>query len=75
MSGRAMKREHGVGRRTIIKALSSDWPERRAARAPSQAVSTLPRLSSSPTPRRWATLRVVPEEQPWMRMMGAWLCS
>jgi transposase len=29
MSGRAMERKHGVGRRTIIKALSSAWPEPR----------------------------------------------
>jgi transposase len=26
MSGRAMERKHGVGRRTIIKAVSSAWP-------------------------------------------------
>jgi transposase len=29
MSGRAIERKHGVGRRTIIKALSSAWPEPR----------------------------------------------
>jgi transposase len=29
MSGREMERKHGVGRRTIIKALSSAWPEPR----------------------------------------------
>ena len=29
MPGRAMERKHGVGRRTIIKALSSAWPEPR----------------------------------------------
>lgn len=29
MSGRAMERKHGVGRRTIIKALASAWPEPR----------------------------------------------
>ena len=29
MSGRAIERKYGVGRRTIIKALSSAWPEPR----------------------------------------------
>jgi len=29
MPGRAIERKHGVGRRTIIKALSSAWPEPR----------------------------------------------
>jgi transposase len=29
MSGRALERKHGVGRRTVIKALSSAWPEQR----------------------------------------------
>jgi transposase len=34
MSGRAMERKHGVGRRTIIKALSSAWPEPRKKQPP-----------------------------------------
>jgi hypothetical protein len=29
MSARAIERKHGVGRRTIVKAMSSAWPEPR----------------------------------------------
>ncbi len=29
LSGRALERKHGVGRRTVLKALSSVWPEER----------------------------------------------
>lgn len=29
MSGRALERKHGVGRRTVVKALGSAWPEPR----------------------------------------------
>jgi len=29
MSGRAIERKHGVGRRTVVKALASAWPEPR----------------------------------------------
>jgi hypothetical protein len=27
MSGRAIERKHSVGRRTVVKALASAWPE------------------------------------------------
>ncbi len=38
MSGRAIAREHGVGRRTVVKALASAWPEprRKPPRRPSK---------------------------------------
>lgn len=29
LSGRALERKHGVGRRTVLKALASAWPEER----------------------------------------------
>jgi transposase len=34
MSGRALERKYGVGRRTVIKALSSAWPEPRKTLTP-----------------------------------------
>lgn len=46
MAGRAMERKYGVGRRTIIKALASAWPEPR--KKPPRRPSKLDPSASAP---------------------------
>lgn len=63
MSARAIERKHGVGRRTIVKAMSSAWPEPRKKLPPRGSTMTyLPGITCSAardcgSPRwRWAPM-------------------